>query len=44
MAKWWNEKWNTIRELMKASADFGVDDKYIVQFNPDIDRYSFVCI
>ena len=39
MAKWWNEKWNT-DGTYEASADFGVDDKYIVQFNPDIDRYS----
>lgn len=38
MGKWWNEKWNI--DGTEASADFGVDDKYIVQFNPDIDRYS----
>lgn len=43
MAEWWNEKWNT-DGTYEASADFGVDDKYIVQFNPDIDRYStFAC-
>ena len=43
MAKWWNEKWNT-NGTYEASADFGVDDKYVVQFNPDIDRYStFAC-
>lgn len=39
MAKWWNDKWNA-DGTYEASADFGVDDKYVVQFNPDIDRYS----
>lgn len=38
MATWWNKKWN--EKGKEVSADFGVDDKYIVQFNPDIDRYS----
>jgi hypothetical protein len=38
MATWWNDDWNKLGT--EASADFGVDDKYIVQFNPDIDRYS----
>lgn len=38
MATWWNKKWN--EKGKEISADFGVDDKYIVQFNPDIDRYS----
>lgn len=39
MSKWWNQAWNK-KENYDASADFGVDDMSITQFNPDLEYYS----
>jgi hypothetical protein len=44
MRNGWFGKWVTSRGKTKVSADFGVDDKHIVQFTPDYKDYAgFSC-